>query len=438
MMVLVFCVLIGTVRAEETSQIDVLGRGKTSIPPDQIEQYITITAKGNESETALKAAKASAEAVRSILLKHDVKDDRIQNSELEINSNSDDTGKKASKEGYLVKTEIYFNLLNLADYEKLAAELAGVEGVELSKPIYSRSDHDKVKRDTLKKALLNAKEKAVLMADALQVKLGSPVYVVEAAVPSQQGSPGEGVRIGLTENGEATDGTDEKNNVTFESHILVCFGTGEEKGPQRIDVNGRGEVSLRPDQVEMHVTITAVATESEKAFTEVKKRAEAARAMILKRAVKDGRIQKSAVAIKSNDDGKKGAKEGYHAEVDMSFTLLKLADYEKLAAELSGLDGVKISDPQYCRSDRDKLEKDALKKAFVNARENAQFIADTLQVKLGAPVYAAQTDNEAYQGSYVERYRISIDEHSEIYEDTDDMDNVIVDTEVLVHFKINP
>jgi|GEM_PF-6445078 len=434
MMVLVFCFLIGTAWADETSRIDVLGRGKISIRPEQIEQYITITAEANESEKALKEVKSRVDAVRNMLLKHEVKDSCIQKSEIEINSN--DTGKKGSKEGYYVKVEMYFTLLKLEDYEKLATELSGVDGVELSKPTYSRSDHDKVKRDTLKKALLNAKAKAALMAETLQVKLGSPVYVVEAAVPSSQGSPGEGVRVGVTENNKATDDTDEKNNVTFESHILVRFSTGAEKDPPRIDVNGRGTISLRPDQVKLNLTITSVANESEKAITEVKTRAEAAKGMILKRAVKDGRIQKSEVSIKSNDAGKKGAKEAYHAEVDISFTLLKLADYQKLAAELSGLEGVKLWEPQYCRSDRDTLEKDALKKALADAKENAQFIADTLQVKLGDPVYAVETQADAYQGSYGERYRVPIDEHSEAYGDTDKMDNVLVETEVLVNFKI--
>jgi uncharacterized protein YggE len=220
--------------------------------------------------------------------------------------------------------------------------------------------------------------------------------------------------------------------------FCVLIGTVRGEETSQIEVLGRGKTSIRPDQVELYFTITATATESEKAFTDVKKRAEAARAMILKRAVKDGRIQKSAVAIKSNDDGKKGAKEGYHAKVYISFTLLQMADYEKLAAELSGLDGVKLSKPQYRRADFNTFEKDALKKALANAKENAQFIADTLQVKLGAPIYAAETDVAAYQGSYVEWYRVPIDQHGEAYEYTDGMDNVIIDTEVLVHFKINP
>jgi uncharacterized protein YggE len=88
--------------------------------------------------------------------------------------------------------------------------------------------------------------------------------------------------------------------------------------------------------------------------------------------------------------------------------------------------------------DFNTFEKDALKKALANARENAQFIADTLQVKLGAPVYAVEADEAAYQGSYAEGYRVPIDQHGEAYEYTDDMDHLILDTDVLVQFKINP
>lgn len=240
--------------------------------------------------------------------------------------------------------------------------------------------------------------------------------------------------------------------------VMVCRGLLAQE--PRIEVDAEATTSVRPDQAEVSLTITALENDSEKALAEMKGRAEAARAVIVKFTIKDSQIRRSEAEISANlaDGGRgrfgkegyyaKAGKEGYYAKVRLSFILMKLAEYEELAAKLAQLDGVEISKPSYGRADADQLQKDTLKKALANAQGKGKFIADALGVKLGSPIYACERVSYYAQRRQDRGLNTTLNQGNVLFssedeqtsaqsaEGTDRLDNVVFESRVTVHFKV--
>ena len=217
----------------DTPRIEVSAEAKTSVRPNQAVLRVSVTAVARGTEQALAELKKRVDAVSDVLGKYKLKDEQVRKSEIEVNANVSHIAKKVVKEGYYAKLQLSFTLLELKHHEELSAKLAEVEGVEFGKPVYGRTDAKKIQRQTLKKALDNARDKGNFMAEVLGVKLGSPVYAGEtvsyyrAEYQFSQGSYNNNDPFSGRTVPPAPQRVNHLDDVVFVSKVTVHYGIKE-------------------------------------------------------------------------------------------------------------------------------------------------------------------------------------------------------------------
>jgi uncharacterized protein YggE len=83
------------------------------------------------------------------------------------------------KEGYVASTTISFKLSNLARYKEVWLRLASMSHLSVNSVSYDHSKRVELQKETRKKALLAAKEKAGVMAETLDAKIGEVLAISE-------------------------------------------------------------------------------------------------------------------------------------------------------------------------------------------------------------------------------------------------------------------
>src|SRR5438094_5985112 len=83
------------------------------------------------------------------------------------------------REGYVTATEIAFKITQLDFYKKLWLGLAKISGVSVQGARYDHTKRIKFQNETREKAVLAAKEKALVLASALGAEIGEPLLLEE-------------------------------------------------------------------------------------------------------------------------------------------------------------------------------------------------------------------------------------------------------------------
>lgn len=166
--------------------------------------------------------------------------------------------------------------------------------------------------------------------------------------------------------------------------------------PRRVTVTGSGAVTAAPDTARMTMSVQHRSLDLQVARNATAKVSSAFIALCTRLGIKPAKVRSSGLSIQPeyqwNDQTKKQVFTGYFVQRQLE---VELDNLDLLGSVLEGAieAGVNdISPPQLDSSKRREFQRDALAAAAVDARANAQRIADTLGVTLGRVVNVTTGD----------------------------------------------
>lgn len=161
-------------RADEVGVIDVIGRAEMKLQPDYFSISIVVEHEDPDPEKAQKAVMEAAGEVLGFLKSRDgigkVQTQRIQlRPQMRSHSKGDKT--------YHAQQSISFDLSDLDDYDAvilglLQKGISGINSVE-----FRSTQEEKHEQELMKRAVMDAKEKAGVYANELGQSIGKAIYI---------------------------------------------------------------------------------------------------------------------------------------------------------------------------------------------------------------------------------------------------------------------
>jgi len=166
--------------------ITVYGTALSEVEPDNMRWSLQVKNEGLKlKEVALNHTKM-IENVLSFLKESEISTDKLQTSNMEFGENWVYKNSSRIKVGYFSSTDISFESTNFDIYKNLWLGLATFQGVSINDVQYDHTKKIELKNDIRKRAVLDAKKKATVLAEALNAQLGEPLLIEEEQKPSYQ------------------------------------------------------------------------------------------------------------------------------------------------------------------------------------------------------------------------------------------------------------
>lgn len=177
------------------------------------------------------------------------------------------------------------------------------------------------------------------------------------------------------------------------------MGHTETDNLRLITVGGKGEVNVNPDRATLNLGVESRGPVLDKARDQVNTITNKFLAFAKKLGVQDKYVSTTGANIRPEYhwDNKTGDRNltGYYVSRSL---IVDLRDLEKLGQLVEGavdLGVNQVSDPALGLADQSGAEREALKRAAEDARQNAQVLASTLGVKVG-PVHSITATDMGY------------------------------------------
>lgn len=159
--------------------INVTGTSELVVKADQMEIGINIKTIGTSIEDSKKINDRSVSELSEILKSGGIAISDIEISPLSLGKNYEYKQGERVQNGYFTNINVSFLLKDLSKYYKLIDKISTNDFFEITNSSYKISDYEIKMKSALEKALLAAKEKAFLMAQVLNVNLGSVLEIDE-------------------------------------------------------------------------------------------------------------------------------------------------------------------------------------------------------------------------------------------------------------------
>lgn len=207
--------------------ITVTGTVITEVVPDRIVWSLALKNTGLElAKVAAKHATLSADVLKA-LKELGIEDKEVQSSQMEFGENMVYRDRDHVKEGYFASTMISFKLADLPKYKEVWLRLAAMDNVSVNNVTYDHSKRIELQKETRKKALLAAKEKAGVMAETLEAKIGEVLAISE----DSEGGGGWNNRANLNNSIQAISAAGDGDNgssiapgtIPIRMRVLVTF-----------------------------------------------------------------------------------------------------------------------------------------------------------------------------------------------------------------------
>lgn len=183
--------------------------------------------------------------------------------------------------------------------------------------------------------------------------------------------------------------------------LLFSFAIINAKGNQKyINVTGTSELTVPADQINITVQIKSIALSIEESKKNNDKSLNELLAVIKSLNINSDDIQISPISLGKNYEYKTGERvqNGYFTNVDISILLKDLSKYYELTDKLSLSDNYEITSSGYTISNYEVQVKNVFEKALKAAKEKAEYMAKTMNVKLG---YVLEIDENNFGGGPV-------------------------------------
>ena len=168
--------------------------------------------------------------------------------------------------------------------------------------------------------------------------------------------------------------------------LLFSFALINGKEKQKyINVTGTSELTVPADQVNITVQIKSIALSIEESKNNNDKSLTELLNIIKAAGINTDDIQISPISLGKNYEYKNGERvqNGYFINVDVSILLKDLSKYYELTDKLSLSDNYEITSSGYAVSNYEEQVKNVFEKALKAAKEKAEYMTKTMNVKLG-------------------------------------------------------
>jgi uncharacterized protein YggE len=156
--------------------------------------------------------------------------------------------------------------------------------------------------------------------------------------------------------------------------------------PARVVAQGEGSVSAKPDQVRIHIGVTTQAATAQEAGAQNAKQSSAVIAELKQQLGSEGEFQTSNYSLhpiyRNTRDGGKPSITGYQANNTVEVRLNDVSAAGKVIDTATKSGANQVQGIHFSIRDEQKVRAEALSKAAVQARANAQALASALGLKV--------------------------------------------------------
>lgn len=165
--------------AENLRFIQVTGNGEIKATPDYLQVNLSIQATENNLKAAKKRVDRAMKQLLSEAQKLDINETDIDAAHISNQSQYEWRGNQQEYRGEQVTRNISITLLNKDNYADLAHQLLMIKEVRIYGSQLKFNNRQQLKNQALTKAIEAAKNKAQLMANAADNKLGKVLHIQE-------------------------------------------------------------------------------------------------------------------------------------------------------------------------------------------------------------------------------------------------------------------
>jgi uncharacterized protein YggE len=166
--------------APHLHRITVFGTATINVAPDQMYWTVQISFNAGTLAAAKKLHDASLDSTLSYIKSLGSATKDLQTGGIRFDKQTYFESKADRSKPFSCSTQLAFTLTDFDQYGPICDELAKISGLQVQSIEYAYSKQGEVRRDALKKALLNAHDKAGDLAVTANCSLGAPLEIIEA------------------------------------------------------------------------------------------------------------------------------------------------------------------------------------------------------------------------------------------------------------------
>jgi hypothetical protein len=204
--------------------VTVSGVGTVDVEPDEATIQFAVVTRAETAEAArqqnAQAAEQAMDAVRAL----SIADRKIQLLNLRLDEEWDYQNNQRIRKGFIARRDVKVVIEDLDLVPGLVATVVEEGANELNGIQYGLQDRDAVEDQALQAAIVRAREKAQLMAEALGSDLGRVVQVAEGGVQFPQPQPVMFARAEMAmDQSESNPGAYAAGEITVRATVTVTF-----------------------------------------------------------------------------------------------------------------------------------------------------------------------------------------------------------------------
>lgn len=172
------------------------------------------------------------------------------------------------------------------------------------------------------------------------------------------------------------------------SVLLINVVNAHEQIQPHVSVTGAASLEVTPDIIQWQLNIKNEHLDVEKVAKEHGLLVANVLSFLQENGIKKDNIQTTNMRFneKYRYEQRNNVRDGFSALTQLSFSLTKVKNYQKIWLGLSKLTGVNIQNVNYETSKRVELQNETRIKALLAAKEKAQVLVKALNVDIGNPI----------------------------------------------------
>lgn len=176
--------------------------------------------------------------------------------------------------------------------------------------------------------------------------------------------------------------------------VIFTITATAQSSQKYISVTGTAERTLPADQIEFSIQIETIDETVMKSKSDNDKSLEHLLEILEETKIDTNYLNVSPIMIGKNYEQKSGERiqSGFYARVSVSFILKDLSKYYNLTDKIASIDNFEIIDANYAISDYEAENKETYIEALKAARTKAEYMAETMGVKILGVLEISDTD----------------------------------------------
>lgn len=159
--------------------LEITGNGELQVVPDMAQLTVSVETRATQAKEAVSQNAESSKKVIDYLKKTIKADNAIQTGLFNLSPvyEYDNERKKSDLTGYQVTNQIQLKIKDLSQLGHLMDEIVTLGATKIDSLTFKHSNEKQLLDEALKKAILNAKQQAKLIADTAGIDLGKIVSI---------------------------------------------------------------------------------------------------------------------------------------------------------------------------------------------------------------------------------------------------------------------